>query len=83
MWQNLLLYLPLFAELLYIIVLYYNLQMYPCVSGSQCTLIGWGTQVHVLREVASLAHQKHNISCEVIDLVTIQPWDRDTIMEVK
>ncbi|XP_022901571.2 2-oxoisovalerate dehydrogenase subunit beta, mitochondrial [Onthophagus taurus] len=50
-------------------------------KGDKITLIGWGTQVHVLLEVAQLAKEKFNISCEVIDLVSIVPWDRDTIIE--
>jgi 2-oxoisovalerate dehydrogenase E1 component beta subunit len=44
-------------------------------------LIGWGTQVHVLLEVAQLAKTKFNISCEVIDLVSILPWDRTTVCQ--
>ena len=35
------------------------------VAGDDVTLIGWGTQVHVLREVAELAQEKLGISCEV------------------
>jgi 2-oxoisovalerate dehydrogenase E1 component beta subunit len=35
--------------------------------------------VHVLREVATLAQEKLGVSCEVIDLVSILPWDRDTV----
>lgn len=50
------------------------------MEGHHCTLIGWGTQVHVLREVAAMAQQQLGASCELIDLVTIQPWDRDTII---
>ena len=46
------------------------------VSGSDVTLIGWGTQVHVLREVAQIAEEKLGISCEVIDLVSVLPWDK-------
>lgn len=46
------------------------------------TLIGWGTQVHVLREVAEYAKKKLNVNCEVIDLVSIQPWDVDTVCTV-
>ncbi|XP_034668129.1 2-oxoisovalerate dehydrogenase subunit beta, mitochondrial isoform X2 [Drosophila subobscura] len=30
-------------------------------------------------QVAELAKEKHNIDCEVIDLVSILPWDTDTI----
>ena len=33
----------------------------------------------MLREVAALAQEKLGVSCEVIDLVSILPWDRDTI----
>ena len=34
-------------------------------EGSDVTLIGWGTQVHVLHEVADLAQEKLGVSCEV------------------
>ncbi|XP_048512358.1 2-oxoisovalerate dehydrogenase subunit beta, mitochondrial isoform X2 [Athalia rosae] len=50
-------------------------------KGTDVTLLGWGTQVHVLSEVADLAAKKLGVSCEVIDLVTILPWDVDTICE--
>lgn len=49
-------------------------------EGDDVTVIGWGTQVHVLREVCQLAEDKLNISCELIDLVTILPWDKETIV---
>ncbi|XP_046549421.1 2-oxoisovalerate dehydrogenase subunit beta, mitochondrial-like [Haliotis rubra] len=49
------------------------------LEGSDVTLIGWGTQVHVLREVATMAQEKLNVSCELIDLRTILPWDIDTV----
>ncbi|XP_067002790.2 2-oxoisovalerate dehydrogenase subunit beta, mitochondrial [Anabrus simplex] len=48
-------------------------------KGDHVTLVGWGTQVHVLRDVAELAHEKLNVSCEVIDLVSILPWDKTTV----
>ncbi|CAG5118555.1 unnamed protein product [Candidula unifasciata] len=51
------------------------------LEGNDVTLIGWGTQVHVLREVAALAQQKFNVSCEVVDLCTILPWDRETVAQ--
>lgn len=50
--------------------------------GNDVTLIGWGTQVHVLKEVAELAKTQFKISCEVIDLVSILPWDVDTVCKV-
>ncbi|XP_059501258.1 2-oxoisovalerate dehydrogenase subunit beta, mitochondrial isoform X4 [Stegostoma tigrinum] len=48
-------------------------------EGSDVTLVAWGTQVHVIREVASMAQEKLGVSCEVIDLRTILPWDVETI----
>lgn len=51
-------------------------------TGTDATLIGWGTQVHVLREVAEMAQKLYGINCEVIDLVSILPWDKKTIVEV-
>ncbi|XP_024942748.1 2-oxoisovalerate dehydrogenase subunit beta, mitochondrial isoform X2 [Cephus cinctus] len=48
-------------------------------EGDAVTLVGWGTQVHVLREVADLAQEKLDVSCEVIDLVSILPWDMEAV----
>ncbi|KAM7351945.1 branched chain keto acid dehydrogenase E1 subunit beta [Cochliomyia hominivorax] len=48
-------------------------------KGKDVTLIGWGTQVHVLLEVAEIAKEELKIDCEVIDLVSILPWDRDAV----
>ncbi|XP_076307779.1 2-oxoisovalerate dehydrogenase subunit beta, mitochondrial-like isoform X1 [Tachypleus tridentatus] len=48
-------------------------------EGDHVTLVGWGTQVHVLKDVCQLAQDKLNVSCELIDLVSILPWDKDTI----
>lgn len=50
-------------------------------EGDDVTVIGWGTQVHVLQEVCELARDTLNCSCELIDLVTIAPWDRETIIK--
>ncbi|VDN56547.1 unnamed protein product [Dracunculus medinensis] len=47
--------------------------------GKNITLVGWGTQLHVLLDAAEIAEKDHGISCEVIDLRTILPWDVDTI----
>ncbi|XP_055857513.1 2-oxoisovalerate dehydrogenase subunit beta, mitochondrial [Episyrphus balteatus] len=49
-------------------------------KGSDVTLIGWGTQVHVLLEVADLAKKLYGANCEVIDLVSILPWDKETVV---
>lgn len=49
------------------------------IEGSDVTMVGWGTQVHVLREVVNMVQEKLQASCELIDLRTILPWDMDTI----
>ena len=46
-------------------------------------MVAWGTQVHVLREVAEMAQEKLDMSCEVIDLKTILPWDSETVCNVQ
>jgi len=47
------------------------------------TLVGWGTQLHVLREVVTMAQEKFQVSCELIDLRTIMPWDLETVANVR
>lgn len=51
-------------------------------TGNDVTLIGWGTQVHVLQEVANMAKTELKINCEVIDLVSILPWDKQAVCNV-
>lgn len=51
------------------------------VEGKDVTMVGWGTQVHVLREVCEMAKEKLDVSCELIDLATIIPWDREAIVK--
>jgi len=53
-----------------------------CRTGDAVTLVGWGTQVHVLLEVADLVQKKLGVSCEVIDLVSILPWDAELVCKV-
>jgi 2-oxoisovalerate dehydrogenase E1 component beta subunit len=48
--------------------------------GSDVTLLGWGSQVGRLMKAAAIAEAKMGISCEVVDLQTILPWDRDTVL---
>lgn len=48
-------------------------------EGDDITLVGWGTQVHVLREVAQMVQDKLNATCELIDLCTLMPWDKETV----
>uniref|UniRef100_A0A0N5AP53 2-oxoisovalerate dehydrogenase subunit beta, mitochondrial n=1 Tax=Syphacia muris TaxID=451379 RepID=A0A0N5AP53_9BILA len=50
-------------------------------KGKDLTMVGWGTQVHVLLEAADLAQKELGVECEVIDLQTILPWDADTVAD--
>ncbi|KMQ92846.1 2-oxoisovalerate dehydrogenase subunit mitochondrial-like protein [Lasius niger] len=52
-------------------------------EGNAVTLVGWGTQVHVLLEVADLVQEKLNVSCEVIDLISILPWDAELVCKAE
>jgi len=47
-------------------------------EGSDVTLVGWGSQIMRMEEAARRA-EKDGISCEIIDLQTITPWDVDTV----
>jgi hypothetical protein len=47
-------------------------------SGTDVTLLGWGGQVNVMNKAVDLAADL-GISCEVIDLRTLQPWDEETV----
>ncbi|URE35606.1 Transketolase, C-terminal domain [Musa troglodytarum] len=47
-------------------------------QGSDITLVGWGAQLSVL-EQACVEAAKEGISCELIDLRTLIPWDKETV----
>nr|CAB3452030.1 unnamed protein product [Digitaria exilis] len=47
-------------------------------KGSDITLIGWGAQLAVLKEACEDA-AKDGVSCELIDLRTLIPWDKETV----
>ncbi|MBB3140836.1 alpha-ketoacid dehydrogenase subunit beta [Halomonas organivorans] len=49
-------------------------------EGGDVTLVGWGAQMEVIDKAVELA-EKEGISCEVIDLRSILPWDADTVAE--
>ncbi|HSH47910.1 MAG TPA: transketolase C-terminal domain-containing protein, partial [Halomonas sp.] len=49
-------------------------------EGSDITVVGWGAQMEVIGKAVELA-EKEGISCEVIDLRSILPWDEDTLAE--
>jgi 2-oxoisovalerate dehydrogenase E1 component beta subunit len=48
-------------------------------DGSDVTLISWGAMVRETLAAAD-ALEKEGISCEVIDLATLKPYDEDTIL---
>ncbi|PNW83205.1 hypothetical protein CHLRE_06g311050v5 [Chlamydomonas reinhardtii] len=47
-------------------------------EGSDITLVGWGQQVLVLQQAAQLLAGE-GVSCEVIDLRTLAPWDVESV----
>jgi len=47
-------------------------------AGSDITLLAWGAQMEIIEQAAVMA-EADGISCEVIDLRTILPWDVETI----
>ena len=49
-------------------------------EGEHITLLAWGAQVEVIEKAAEMA-EKDGISCEIIDLRSILPWDAQTVSE--
>lgn len=47
-------------------------------KGTDITLLAWGAQIEVV-ETAEVMAREEGISCEVIDLRTILPWDMATL----
>lgn len=47
-------------------------------EGDDITLVAWGAQMEMVQQAVELA-DRDNISCEVIDLRTILPWDVEAI----
>ncbi|TKB58636.1 alpha-ketoacid dehydrogenase subunit beta [Ferrimonas aestuarii] len=47
-------------------------------QGTDITLLGWGAQMELIEKAAAMA-QESGISCEIIDLRTLLPWDVDTV----
>lgn len=54
-----------------------------CVyAGSDVTVVGYGAQMQVLRKACTMAEEELGVSCELIDLRTLVPWDVGTVAEV-
>lgn len=50
--------------------------------GKDVTVVGYGAQIYTLENAIQLAEKKMpGLSCELIDLRTILPWDIDTVVE--
>ncbi|USD36296.1 alpha-ketoacid dehydrogenase subunit beta [Ferrimonas sp. SCSIO 43195] len=47
-------------------------------NGTDITLLGWGAQMELIEKAAKMAADL-GISCEIIDLRTLLPWDVDTV----
>lgn len=47
-------------------------------AGTDITLLGWGAQMETLEKAADMAQEK-GVSCELIDLRSILPWDVETV----
>ncbi|GAA5142583.1 alpha-ketoacid dehydrogenase subunit beta [Thalassotalea piscium] len=47
-------------------------------TGNDITLLGWGAQLEIIEKAAEKA-SADGISCEIIDLRTILPWDVETV----
>ena len=48
-------------------------------AGNDITLLAWGAQVEIIEKAAVMA-ANDDISCEIIDLRTILPWDIETVV---
>jgi 2-oxoisovalerate dehydrogenase E1 component beta subunit len=49
-------------------------------KGTDVTIVGWGAQMRVLENACDMAEDL-GISCELIDLRTIMPWDYDCVTQ--
>lgn len=49
-------------------------------EGSDITLLAWGAQMEILEKAADMA-EKDGISCEILDLRSILPWDAELVCQ--
>jgi len=50
-------------------------------EGSSVTIVGWGAQILILEKAIEYAEkQLPGVSCELIDLRTLSPWDVETVV---
>ncbi|KAI8912777.1 thiamine diphosphate-binding protein [Gorgonomyces haynaldii] len=49
-------------------------------EGKDVTVLGWGSQIYVLENAIQMAEKQiPGLSCELIDLRSILPWDLETV----
>jgi 2-oxoisovalerate dehydrogenase E1 component beta subunit len=48
-------------------------------TGDQVTVLAWGAQMEIVEKAVEMA-ENDGISCEIIDLRTILPWDSETVV---
>ena len=48
-------------------------------EGSDVTVLGWGGHLRVLEQACDLSKENDGISCELIDLQTLTPWDIECV----
>ncbi len=46
-------------------------------EGTDATIVAWGAMVHLAEKAA----KKAGISCEIVDLRTMVPWDKETVLK--
>ncbi|GHC26285.1 alpha-ketoacid dehydrogenase subunit beta [Aidingimonas halophila] len=49
-------------------------------EGNDVTVLGWGAQMTMIEAAVEMV-ENEGVSCEVIDLRTLLPWDVDTVAE--
>ncbi len=50
-------------------------------AGNDLTIVSWSRQVQACVAAGEQLARKHNIDAELIDLRTIWPWDRQTVLD--
>jgi 2-oxoisovalerate dehydrogenase E1 component beta subunit len=48
-------------------------------EGADVTVVAWGTQIAVAAKAIKTAEEQFGITCELIDLRTIMPWDFEAV----
>jgi len=49
-------------------------------EGADLTLIAWGAMLRTAREAAETLQAEDGVTCEIVDLLTIAPLDRETLV---